>query len=248
MTNDSHSALAGRRPIPRSEESNVNQTLPTRRPVVAAALVAAPLLMMASTALMPPFAADHAQRLVDLHDAGAAAAASNVLFILTQIPMLLAFVGIASLIGGRMPRLALVVTGIGLVATFCEAVMGGTGLVWTSLAGDPANRATYAEQWEQFESSPAMLFGVLGFLGTVLTLVLAAVGLWRTRVVPIGVPLLIAAFVVLEFAGSAVSEYASYAAVSCLLVAFGVVARVLWLGAEQETEAPSDRVTAAVSE
>ena len=54
----------------------------------------------------------------------------TALFIVTQIPMLVVFVGIAHLIRNHTPRLADRRTVLGVLATFGEAVMGGdrTGL------------------------------------------------------------------------------------------------------------------------
>jgi hypothetical protein len=60
--------------------------------------------------------------------------------------------------------------------------------------------------WEQFESSPVMLFAIVGFGGTVLMLVLLSTGLFRSAIVsrwvPVPVPVLVWSFLVLEFAGS----------------------------------------------
>jgi hypothetical protein len=111
------------------------------------------------------------------------------------------------------------------VATFAEAVMGGTGLVYLTMASDSENRQLFASVWEQMESSPVMLVAMLGFGGTVLTLILLSVALFRSRTVPRWVPALIWAFLLLEFFGSAMTSFASYAAALCLLVAFGAIAR-----------------------
>ena len=73
---------------------------------------------------------------------------------------------------------------LGVLATFGEAVMGGTGLVYLTMAGDAENRELFAGVWEQMESSPVMLFAMVGFGGTVLTLVLLSVGLFRSRARP----------------------------------------------------------------
>lgn len=70
-----------------------------------------------------------------------------------------------------------------------------------------------------------MLFAVVGFFGTVVTLLVVSVALLRTRVVPRWVPGLLVAFLALEFFGTAVSHYASYAGTVCFLLAFGTIAR-----------------------
>jgi hypothetical protein len=190
-------------------------------------LVLAPVLMLVSSVLQPPFETRHVDRLAALDDAGSAPWISNVLFVSTQAPMLVALLGIAHLISGRSPRLAVLGGGLAVVATFAEATMGGTGLVYLTMAADAENRGLFAGVWEQMESSPVMVFAMLGFGGTVLTLILLSVGLFRSRVAPPWVPVLVGLFLVLEFFGSAVTEYASYVAALCLLIAFGAVARLV---------------------
>ena len=198
-----------------------------RRNAVVACLVLAPLLLLVSSALQPPFVGDHVERLAGLDDAGGAAWASNVLFIVAQVPMLVAFLGIAHVLRARSPRIANIGGGLGVVATFGEAVMGGTGLVYLTMAGDSANRELFARVWQDMESSPAMMFAVAGFGLTVVTQVLLSIGLFRSRLVPRWVPALVWAFLVLELVLSNLSEYASYAGSLCLLVAFAAVARTV---------------------
>ena len=209
-----------------------------RRNAAVVCLVAAPLLLLVSSAMLPPFETDYVDRLAGIDEAGAAGWASNVLFTLAQAPMLVAFLAIAHLLRVRSPRLSNVGGGLAVAATFGEAVMGGTGLVYLTMAGDPANRELFAGVWEDMESSPVMLFALFGFGGTVLTHVLLSIGLFRSRVVPRWAPALVWAFLVLEFFVSNVSEYASYAGSLCLLIAFGAIARTMAL-TPRETWTPA---------
>jgi hypothetical protein len=205
----------------------VKDTALFRRNAVAACLVLAPLLMLASSVLQGPFVESYVERMADLDERGAAAWASNVLFILTQVPMLVAFLGIAHLLRRTAPRLSNVGAGLGLLATFGEAVMGGTGLVYLTMAGDAEHREQFAGVWDQMESSPVMLFATFGFGGIVLTLLLLSIGLFRSRVVPRSVPALVWSFLALAFFGSNLTAYASHAAVVCLLIGFGTLARTV---------------------
>jgi hypothetical protein len=227
MTNDDSDDFAGTGPIPEFKESPVKDTALFRRNAVVACLVLAPLLLLISSALQPPFVADYVERLAGIDEAGGAAWASNVLFTVAQVPMLVAFLGIAHVLRARSPRLANIGGGLGVVATFGEAVMGGTGLVYLTMASDSTNRELFARVWEEVESSPVMMFAVAGFGLTVVTQLLLSVGLFRSRVVPRWVPALVWAFLVLEFFVSNLSEYASYAGSLCLLVAFVAVARTV---------------------
>ncbi len=221
----------------------MNDTATFRRNAVTLCLVLAPLLMLVSSALQPPFVEGYADRLADIDEAGAAAWVSNALFIVTQAPMLVAFLGIAHLLRRHSPRLSAVSAVLGVLATFGEAVMGGTALVYLTMAGDAENREIYAGLWEKMESSPAMAFAMVGFGGTVLTLVLLAIGLFRSGIVPRWVPALVWLYIVLEFFGSALTEYASYAAGLCLLMAFGTIARLVAQGPGLDSVADArDRV------
>ena len=143
----------------------MKDTATFRRTAVALSLVAAPIFAIVSIALHPPFVARYADRLADFDEAGAAAWISNAAFTVSQIPMLVAFLGIAHLLRRRSPRLSSVGSALGVVAPVCEAVMGGVAMVWLTMASDAANRETFAGVWEQVESSPVMLFGMIGSSG-----------------------------------------------------------------------------------
>ncbi len=203
----------------------MNDLATFRRGAFVSCLVLAPVLMLISTALQPPFVEGYVDRLVDIDEAGRAAWVSSALFIATQAPMLVVFLGIAHLLRNHTPKLAIASCILGFLATFGEAVMGGTSLVYLTMASQGDNRELFAGVWEQMESSPVMVFAMLGFGGTVLTLIVLSIGLLRSRIVPRWVPVLIWAFFLLEFFGSNLTTYASYAAVVCLMVAFGTVAR-----------------------
>jgi hypothetical protein len=228
----------------------VKDTARFRRTAVAACLVIGPALAVVSNVLQPPFVSDHADRLADLAAGGAASWLSLVAFTAMQAPMLVAYLGIAHLLRTRSPRLANVTSVVAVLAAFGEAVMGGMSMVYLSMAPDVENREVYAALWADVESSPVMMFAMVGFLGTVLTVLLLSIGLFRTRVAPRWVPALLWAFLVLEFGGSNVSEFATYAAVLCLLVAYATLAGIVrrspreeWDAAVAATAAPD---TAAV--
>jgi hypothetical protein len=206
----------------------VKDTATFRRTAVAVSLVAAPVLVILSIALQPPFTQGYADRLADLDRAGAAAWLSNTAFIVLQVPMVVAFLGIAHLLRRQSPRLSNIGGSLGVLATFGEAVMGGVAMVWLTMASDATHRETFAGVWERLESSPVMMFGLVGFLGTTLTIILLSIGLFRSRIVPRWVPALLGAFLALEFVGSNVSEFSSYAGGLCLLIAFGALAAHVW--------------------
>jgi hypothetical protein len=222
----------------------VKDTARFRRTAVATCLLVGPVLAVVSNVLQPPFVSDHADRLADLDAGGAAPWLSLVAFTAMQAPMLVAYLGIAHLLRTRSPRLANVTSVIAVLATFGEAVMGGMSMVYLSMAQDQGNREVFAALWADMESSPVMMFAMVGFLGTVLTVLLLSIGLFRTRVAPRWVPALLWAFLVLEFGGSNVSEFATYAAVLCLLVAYATLSGIVRRSPREDWDAPDSATTA----
>ena len=102
--------------------------------------------------------------------------------------------GLGHLLRERAPRLSLVGTCLASLGAFGHAVFGGVALVTVSMAQETAERARMAALLQDVESSPAMVFAATGLLGTVLGLVVLSVGLWRTRVAPRWVPVLVGGF------------------------------------------------------
>lgn len=208
--------------------NHLSSTAAFRRTAAAAGLVLAAVTATASNALQPPFPAGYAARLAAIHDAGATAATSAALFTAGQLPMLAAVLGIAHLLRRGTPVLSNLGGLLGVLGAFGHAVFGGVALVTVAMAADPAHRPQYAALWRDIESSPVMLFAAAGLIGTVLGLLLLSIGLWRAAVVPRWVPSLLWAFLVLEFVGSNLSDYAGYLSGLCLLAAFSGLAHRVW--------------------
>ena len=101
------------------------------------------------------------------------------------------------------------------------------------LAGDGSHRDVHVDVLADLERSPIMAFAVIGLLGTVLGLLLLSVALWRGRLGPRWVPVLLGAFLVVEFAGGAVTEWSFQVAAVLYLVAFGGLAHAV-LGSDRD--------------
>lgn len=203
---------------------NDTSSATVRRTLAAAALVTAALLSVLSVALQPAFPADHAARLAALDHAGARGAVSAVAFLVSQLPLTVALLGLGHLLRPVAPRLSTSGVVLGCVGTFGHTVFGGLSMGYLLMASDAAHRSTYAALYGRIEGSPVMLFALLGLAGTVLGLLLLTIALFRAREVARWVPALLAAFLVLEFVGSGVSAVASDLAGLCLLVAFVALA------------------------
>jgi len=191
-------------------------------------LVTAAITSVLWTVLAPPFPPGYVERLAAIDEAGASATVSAFLFTASQLPMLAAVLGIAHLIRRGAPILSNLGGAFAVIGTLGHAVFGGVSLVTLAMAADVDNRVVYAGLVEDVESSPVMVFAAAGLVGTVLGLLLLSVGLWRARAVPRWVPVLVWLFLVVEFVGTALSDYATYVSGVCLLVVFGALAQHVW--------------------
>lgn len=205
----------------------MKNTATFRRDAAALGLVSTALLSTLSTMTAPEFPEGGAARLgaiaADLTSSSVSAAA----FTLAQLPFVAAALGIGHLLRGRAPVLSNVATTLALLGAFGHSAFGGGSLLYVVMAADTSQHARYGALIDAYESSPAMTFAMMGLMGTVLGLALFAVGLWRARVTRRWVPLALGAFIVVEFAGASVSDYASYVASLVYLASFTALAVVI---------------------
>jgi hypothetical protein len=209
------------------EESTMSDPALFRRTAAVVGLIGAVVGSAVWTVLEPAFPTDQVERLAAIEEGGTGAAVSAAAFPLSQVFMLAAVLGIGHLIRTGAPRLSNVGTSLAVLGVLGHCVFAGASLMTVTMAADEANREVYAELVGDFESSPAMAFAAVGLLGTVLGLVLLSIGLWRSRVAPRWVPVVLGLFLVVEFAGSALSDYSTYASLVCLGAAFGALARTV---------------------
>lgn len=203
---------------------------PSRRLATQASLIAAPVLIAVSTILMPDFGDSSADRLAAVESTQAAVSA--VSFVLSQLPMLVAFLGIGLLLVRAAPRLSAWGTALGVLGCFAHTVYGGVSMTELVMARDESSRATYAALVEKVDGSPVLAFAAVGLLSTVLGYLLISIGLFRSRTGPVWVGPALWAFLLLEFVGSNFSDYAMY--LSGLLFALAFFALVPLFGATSE--------------
>lgn len=225
---------ATQHPVPGPARADHDAAVPpagkvSLRRVFAGALVLAAAGSVLWVALQPPFPDGYDARLAAIDAAGTGAAASAFLFTATQLPWIVGVVGIAWLAHRGSPRLASTGGTLAVLGGFGHAAFGGAMLVTVLMARDAADRAVMAELLEIMDSSPLLLpFMAAGLLGTVLGTLVLGVALWRSRVVARWVPLVLWAFLVVEFVGANLSDHATYLSALCLLLAFGALAHRLW--------------------
>ena len=167
------------------------------------------------------------------------------MFPVSQLFMLAAVLAIAHLIRSGAPILSNLGATLAVVGVIGHAVFAGSALMTVTMAHDPANRDVYASLAEDFESSPFIAFAAAGLLGTVLGLLLLSIGLWRARITPRWVPATLWAFLVVEFVGSALSDYAKYVSLICFGLAFVALARTVMEGPRSDWEVATAPVPTA---
>jgi hypothetical protein len=191
-----------------------------RRNAAAAALVGSAVLAAASTFLYQPSGGGRpAQVLSDLHDAGTRAQVATVLFVLFQLAAMVAALGIGHLLRDRFPRLSGIGAGVAAVGAFADAVASTFTLAFVPMAEDASRRGEFTAIVTSADKVQN-LFSLVGLLGTVVGTLLLSIGLFRAAVGPRWAPVLLWAFLVLEFVGSAVSPVLGLAAVALALIAY----------------------------
>lgn len=198
--------------------------------VAAVSLVLTAVLMIIATVSSPPFAGGGAGQLAALNDAGPSATVSAMCFTLAQLFFVVGMVGVGNLLMPLVPKLATLGVALAVLGGFGHTVHGGVTMVQLGMASDVAHHAAHAAVLGQLQSGPAAAFMLLGLLGTVLGILVLAIGLFRSRAVPRWVPVALWLFLLLEFVGSGISEWAALASGIFYVVALAAVAVTLWRG------------------
>lgn len=224
----------------------MTNTATFRRSAAAAGLVTASITMAVSTVLAPEFPSAYVDRLAAMEAGGTSATVSALAFTLAQLPLLAGLLGIGHLLRRRAPRLSNIGTSLAVLGAFGHSVVGGVMLVELELAQDVANRSTHAEVLAGLESGPIVPFMAMGLIGTVLGVLLLSVGVFRAGVGPRWVGPTLWAFLLVEFAGSAVSAWAAHLAVILYCAAFAGLAVTIarspessWAIAHEESSSPT---------
>src|SRR5919106_3087278 len=179
--------------------------------LVAASLIATALLNVGSMLLGPGLPTDPAGRLAALANAGASATASGLMFAFSQLPFAVGMIGLAVWLRPASSKLATTGGNLALLGAFGHAVWAGVMLLELVMAADEPNRAIHAELLADVESSPVFIpFLLFGLAGTVLGVLLISIALWRSRREPRWIAPTLWAFLVVEFVGSNVSDWATY--------------------------------------
>ena len=200
---------------------------PVVPPILAVLCLVATVGLTAGTvAQMPDLPDTNAGLLQSLAEAPAHAAVAAACFTLSQLFLIGAVLAIGDTARAGAPRLIGTAMVLAVVGALGHAVFGGPRLVLFGMLND-SGRAQYVAALDRTYDSPVMLFAAIELLGTVLGLLLLAIGLVRSRAVAPWIPAYLIGFLVVEFVGSNLSARASLAAVVLYAAALlGIAATV----------------------
>jgi len=219
-----------------------------RRTSAAIGLITSAALTTVSITLAPEFPSGFEERLGAINAAGTQGVISAVTFTLAQLPFLAGVLGIGHLLRGRAPILSNLGTSFAAIGAFGHSVAGGLAIAYLAMAADDQNRTAHALVLQDIESGPAVPFMAMGLLGTVLGILLLAIGLWRAKVPPRWVALALAAFLLVGFAGSAVSDRAEQLSLLFYLPALAALASTIWRNSTEDWRSGVDATSPFYSE
>ena len=149
-------------------------------------------------------------------------------FAYAQLPLVVGMVGVARLIGTRAKVLGILTAVFGVLGGFGQTVGAGRMLFVQRMAADPQNADVYSQLLMQEPGPLDGPFRLMGLLGTVLALLFLAAGLLKGRVGPRWIPVVLLAFVVVQFIGSNITVWAGPMSAALFLLAFVALAVVVW--------------------
>lgn len=198
------------------------------RATVSVALVVGALLTVSSVLLRPDFSGGHAERLQAIAGDLGTATVASLAFTFAQLFLAVGVLGLAHLARSRTPVLATLGGILVLLGAFGHAVYGGVQIVMLSMAADLSSLEAFTAVLLRGERGAGLPFMLMGLLGTVLGLVLIGISLWRGQLGPRWLGPAIIAWVVLEFVGSGLSQWAGYASGLLYALVFVTMATLTW--------------------
>jgi hypothetical protein len=201
-----------------------------RRAAAAICLVLAGVLSgtFVLLAAAPGWDSDQVERLQAVADAGTSSTVSFLAFVAYQLPWMVGLVGVARLVRGRAPVLAHLAAALVTAGAFGYAVYGGAQLMIPAMTTADADLEVFAQLRTDAEPLTGP-FAAVGMAGAVLGLLLLSIALWRTRVGPRWIPVMLWGFLAVEFIGTSISPtVAPFASTALLLAGLTSLAVVVW--------------------
>jgi hypothetical protein len=180
-----------------SDDRNFGRTL------AALSLLAAPLMLFLGALIGPDLDDDAVKRLAEIPDNEAAYVIGGILFLIAPLVLIPGMVGTIHLLRrGRVTlgQIGAALITIGGLATMAFYGYGAVEYIAATEAG--LDRAQMAELLDASEESGLVIPVIILFLGgLVLGSILLAIGLWRSRVVPVWAPIVLVLSTLVNFFG-----------------------------------------------
>lgn len=193
------------------------------RGVVAGSLLVNAVVTVVSILLMPDFSGSAAESLAAIAEAGTTATVSAIGFTASQLFLAIGLLGVAHLVRARVPVLAGIGYALVLLGAFGHAVYGGVNLVMLVMAEGLGAVEVHAGVLERTEQGALPLLAA-GLLGTVVGFILLGAAVWRSGMMPRWVGPAMIVWVLLEFVGSTLSPWATYASGALYVAVFAALA------------------------
>jgi hypothetical protein len=191
-----------------------------QRLTTAVCLVAAAALSVLYVLTAPLAGPDLEAYLGRIADAGPSAAISMQAYLWSQPALAIGVLGVAFLLRARMPILAPVSAALVVLGTFGHAAYAGIGLLQVAAAADADAHAQAASVFERAIGGVAAPAALVGAGGTVLGVILLGIALMRVRGGFGWIGIVLVAWVLVEFAGTGLTEWAKVPSAVLLAVGF----------------------------
>ncbi len=192
-----------------------------RRSIAGLCLIAAPLVGLVGALLLPQNSGGLGDELAIISAHTGRWLVGNFLVLLSFLLLIPAVFGLLHLLRHRSVTLGHIGTTLVLLGLFFHGTIMGFALVEVPLVESGFERAEMVAFAERMYKGPAFLMILIPFIGFYLGMLILAVALWRAKVAPIWVSVLIVVGLLSEFVGTdAVSPELLYV---LLLVSLGWV-------------------------
>jgi hypothetical protein len=201
---------------------------PIRR-IIAASMILAPLLSLASAVVSPQLESGAAAKIAQIAQHPDRWYLYALLITVGAWFFVPSTLGLMSMLAGRAPRASIIGGSLTLVGLLVAIGDGTSELVYWQMGAPGANRAQMAALADRADSATgSSLFFTIGGLALLAGLVVLAVALARTRVAPLWAAAAIPTGAIVNIAGFSTSSNAVVIASNLILLAgFGWIARLL---------------------
>jgi hypothetical protein len=194
-----------------------------RRTLAGLCLIAAPLVGLIGAFVGPQFTGSMREEIVAISENPGGWMIGNFLTLISFFLLIPAVLGLVHLLSDRAVTLGHIGGGLVLLGLYFHAAVIGYSLVELPLTASEIERTRIiAFTEETYYNHTAFTMLLLPFLGFYLGSIILAVALWRARVAPLWVAVVIIAALVLEFIGP--EAWSPQLMFALLLIGFG------WIG------------------